>query len=462
MMKWGLIFQLQPHTPFLVLPNPKAVPHFRTIINTASSPRFSSSSSSSSSSSPPSSSSVHPTFTSSFRCAVLGAGFAGLSVAWHLLSQSPKELKLHVDIFDDVGIGGGASGVAGGLVHPYSPKVKLLWRGEECWTEFLNLLSVAEDAFNGLSHCQHNTNGLIVRRTGILRPAVNKKFFYVMNENALSYLAGCPIQTIDEIAARKLIPNLCTPLNTAYYMPEAVNVNPLNYLKALFQASENIVKRMSSIGYCGKKITLHKKLVTSICEVGDEYDAVIVCLGARVDMVAELSGVLPLRTCRGIVAHLQLHDSFSEEYCEYSPSILSDVWLAVQGPRSLYIGSTWEWGSRNFSSSVSYEEASSTLQQLLPKTSMIYPQISNWTVTGAQAGVRAMPPLTSQGSFPLLGCIDDLVKGGKSSYPSKYWLIGGLGARGLLYHGWLGKLTAQAVLSSSEALLPLELTSWKK
>lgn len=45
----------------------------------------------------------------------------------------------------------------------------------------------------------------------------------------------------------------------------------------------------------------------------DEYDAVIVCLGARVDMVAELSGVLPLRTCRGIVAHLQLHDSFRYE-----------------------------------------------------------------------------------------------------------------------------------------------------
>lgn len=41
----------------------------------------------------------------------------------------------------------------------------------------------------------------------------------------------------------------------------------------------------------------------------DEYDVVIVCLGARVDMLAELSGMLPLRTCRGIVAHLQLHDS---------------------------------------------------------------------------------------------------------------------------------------------------------
>ncbi|PPR80403.1 hypothetical protein GOBAR_AA40309 [Gossypium barbadense] len=54
--------------------------------------------------------------------AVLGAGFAGLSVAWHLLKESPKDLNLHIDLYDEMGIGGGASGVSGGLLHPYSPK----------------------------------------------------------------------------------------------------------------------------------------------------------------------------------------------------------------------------------------------------------------------------------------------------------------------------------------------------
>ncbi|KMT03576.1 hypothetical protein BVRB_8g192520 [Beta vulgaris subsp. vulgaris] len=413
-----------------------------------------------------SSSTSHPT-TTSLRCAVLGAGFAGLSVAWNLLFHSPNQLKLQVDIFDEVGIGGGASGVAGGLVHPYSPKVKLLWRGEECWREFLNLLNVAEAAateapsyaMDGGPYSGQNTDGFIVRKKGILRPAVNEKILNAMHENVLSSLASCPVQAIDKISAIELIPKLCTPLNTAFFMPEAVNVNPQNYLKALFLASENLVSRMSSIGLHGKNITLHKKAVASLSEVGDEYDVVIVCLGARVDMLAELSGMLPLRTCRGIVAHLQLHDSLCEEYPEYSPSILSDVWFAVQGPRSLYLGSTWEWGSSNYSSIVSSEEASATLQQLLPKASMVYPQITNWNLTGAQAGVRAMPPLTPQGSFPLLGCIDDLVGG---HHASKYWLIGGLGARGLLYHAWLGKLTAQAVLSSSEDVLPPELISWKK
>lgn len=89
---------------------------------------------------------------------MVGAGFAGLSVAWHLLNvtyylfffffytlllslqnknnsflsidininngeqSSGKDLGLHIDIYDEVGIGGGASGVSGGLLHPYSPK----------------------------------------------------------------------------------------------------------------------------------------------------------------------------------------------------------------------------------------------------------------------------------------------------------------------------------------------------
>jgi hypothetical protein len=48
---------------------------------------------------------------------------------------------------------------------------------------------------------------------------------------------------------------------------------------------------------------------------------------------------------------------------------------------------------------------------------------------------------------------------GDSSVP--VWLLVGLGARGLLYHAWLGQLIAAAVLSNSEDHLPPELLSWR-
>ncbi|XP_057459294.1 uncharacterized protein LOC130749954 isoform X2 [Actinidia eriantha] len=304
-----------------------------------------------------------------------------------------------------------------------------------------------------------NFNGSIIRRRGILRPAVSLKHLDILNDNAQKCLASCQIESIDGDAAQVLVPNLCAPLNSAFYMPEAINIRPQRYLKALFLACENLAKDLSTSGFKGKELRLHKMSINNLRELEGKYSAVIVCLGARAVFLPELSGKLPLRTCRGVIAHLQLPDDISEVYPDHSPSILSDAWLAVRGPRNLHLGSTWEWNSRNYSPDVPPDEASKALEELLPKASAIYPAIENWVFTGASAGLRAMPPLTPHGSLPLLGCLDDFVGG---SHTCKYWLFGGLGSRGLLYHGWLGKLMAQAVLSCNEDLLPSELTDWRK
>lgn len=36
--------------------------------------------------------------------------------------MTPKGSSVCVDVIDEIGIGGGASGSSGGLLHPYSPK----------------------------------------------------------------------------------------------------------------------------------------------------------------------------------------------------------------------------------------------------------------------------------------------------------------------------------------------------
>ncbi|KAG8367542.1 hypothetical protein BUALT_Bualt16G0082700 [Buddleja alternifolia] len=398
------------------------------------------------------------------RYAVLGAGFAGLSVVWNLLQHGSKESHLCVDIYDEVGIGGGASGVAGGLLHPYSPKVKLLWRGAECWKESLNLLNIAEGTLlelvnKGKHETVENGESPIVRRRGILRPAVNLKNMRMMTQNAQNCLANCRIEPVHEDAARYLVPNLSVPLNLAFYMPEALNINAQSYLQGLYLACENLVNEMSALGFAHRELNFHQKSVPSLLELTGDYDAVIICLGARATFLPELSGKLPLRTCRGVIANLQLGDDMSEEYPAHSPSILSDAWLAVQGARHIHVGSTWDWNSRNYSREVTADEASMAMEVLLPKASSVYPAIKKWTVTGAVAGLRAMPPVTADGSLPLLGCVDEYVN---TTNACKYWLFAGLGARGLLFHGWLGKLLARAVLSRDEDLIPCELTSWKQ
>jgi glycine/D-amino acid oxidase-like deaminating enzyme len=49
------------------------------------------------------------------KAAVIGAGFCGLALATHLLAEG-----LEVHLYDQKGIGAGASGVASGLLHPYA------------------------------------------------------------------------------------------------------------------------------------------------------------------------------------------------------------------------------------------------------------------------------------------------------------------------------------------------------
>ncbi|KAL8189564.1 hypothetical protein R6Q57_029130 [Mikania cordata] len=396
-------------------------------------------------------------FTRMFMCryAVLGAGFAGLSVAWNLLEHSPMDLHVCVDVLDEIGIGGGASGVAGGLLHPYSPKVKPLWMAAKCWEETLRLLSIAETN-NGVLN--QKSKVIIARRKGILRPVVSLKNMSMMSDNARNSLASCRIRSINEDVARSLVPHISVPSNLAFYMPDAVNIHPQGYLEALYLASETLAKEMSNVGPGEKEISFHKRSIDHLLELEGEYDAVIVCLGARSILLPELSGKLPLRTCRGIIAHLHLPDNIGDELLEQSPSVLLDAWIAIQNSRNIYLGSTWEWKSFNYSQNVSTEEASKALEELLPKASAIYPNITKWAFDGARAGLRAMPPLTGNGSLPLLGQIDDLIG---QTHKSKFWLFSGLGSRGLLYHALLGKLMAQAVISCDEDVIPPELTSWR-
>lgn len=180
----------------------------------------------------------------------------------------------------------------------------------------MKLLSIAEQAvsseedFVSLSgEFDQDFGGILDRRRGIIRPATNMKTLNVLNDNAKNCLANCKIEIIDKNAAEKLVPHIHMPFNLAFYMPEAINVNSKYYLNALFLACQNIVKELSASGFGKKNLCLQKKSVYELRELEGEYDAVIICLGAKADLLPELAGKLPLRTCRGVILHLQLPDN---------------------------------------------------------------------------------------------------------------------------------------------------------
>jgi len=58
----------------------------------------------------------------------------------------------------------------------------------------------------------------------------------------------------------------------------------------------------------------------------------------------------------------------------------------------------------------------------------------------------------------LAGCVNKLLQPLQSE--TQWWLIGGLGSRGLIYHGWLGERIAAAVTARDASLVPQELNQF--
>ena len=93
------------------------------------------------------------------KIAIIGAGLAGLSVCWHLC-QFPS---LQPTLFDPKGIGGGASGISTGLLHPFPGRRALRsWASAEGMQATRELIAISEKAMGRP----------VAEASGIFRPAI--------------------------------------------------------------------------------------------------------------------------------------------------------------------------------------------------------------------------------------------------------------------------------------------------
>ncbi len=156
------------------------------------------------------------------RCKIVGAGLAGVAAAYFLTQKGH-----HVTLFDEKGVGAGASSIPAGLLHPYPGKRGLKSKfSEEAMELSLELLNVAE------KHCGKT----ISLRNGIFR------------------FDWTPEQMYDDLEVG--------PLGTMITTGLTVYLN--QYLPALFDA-------MDSVEFVQKKINTAE-------DVG-EYDCLIWAVG---------------------------------------------------------------------------------------------------------------------------------------------------------------------------------------
>ena len=490
--------------------------------------------------------------------AIVGAGFAGVATAWHVVHllatdgdgdaaptasavdpavpavpRRPVRLRL----FDEKGIAGGASGVAAGLLHPYTPRGKIIWRGVEGVAATLRLVDAAEAAERALdaghAHLPPDPTTATARRgraiawrKGTVRPARNAKQARDLARHAPAAAeAGGRGVSLDADALRRLLPGIRVPAEVergddaddtddtddtakastlkngarsarqereareaaearraapraaALHVPEGLVLDSSRYLAALWDATRLLAS--SDAVPAGTSATFHVRTVTALDDDPElaSCDAVVVACGAAAESVSELAAAgLPTALQGGHVVELTRPTGEAPDPSAWDdgrPGILGSPYVAPLGPERLLVGTTREYdatvatarraGARDPKSDA---VAAAAAEKLTRDVTEVYPPLRNMSVDAVRYGVRANPPRRALGSLPLVGRVrvgeeteteTDGDGDGTRATRRTRWYVGGLGARGLVYHGMVGEMVARAALTGDGGGIPREL-----
>ncbi|HEX2582622.1 MAG TPA: FAD-dependent oxidoreductase [Chlamydiales bacterium] len=260
--------------------------------------------------------------------AIIGAGLAGLAVAWHL-----KEREAEVTLFGP--LGGGASGVSTGLLHPFPGKMALpSWKAEEGMQAAIELLNVAEKSLGQP----------VANRAGVFRFAlqsIQREKFCVRPE----WKEQSPVP------AAANLPGL--------WIAEGMTVYSRLYLQGLFQAC------------LAKGIHFEETKVQSLNALSS-FDRVVLAAGHETLRFVDL----PLEPVKGQALLCRSKDPLPL-------SLIGNGHISpTEDPALCQIGSTYE---HNFTDALPHKEV---IPELLAKAAVFYPPAKEFEVVDVRAGIR--------------------------------------------------------------------------
>lgn len=275
------------------------------------------------------------------KVSIAGAGFCGLAAAYQLLLRGYQ-----VDIYDPKGIGGGASGTAAGLLHPFPGEhAKRAAEADSGMRETLKLIELAEQEL-----------GMTVRtQGGIIRRA--------MNEKQESDYAKCAEKYPEETKWK----------NRELWIKNGLAVHTNLYLEGLWKVCQKH----------GAKF--HRKALSNKAE-----GLVIWATGAGMadrEFIDVGSLITPVR---GQILEIE----WPRDSAPLQHPVCSKVY-AVMGldGTSCFAGSTYE---RERSDDI--PDVAFAAQEILPKLELLLPQLKRMPILDCKVGVRASAP----GHRPLL------------------------------------------------------------
>lgn len=265
------------------------------------------------------------------RVAVVGAGLAGLAAAWNLTCKGAK-----VVLFDPKGIGGGASGVSTGLLHPFPGKrATKSWRADEGMEATKELLLIAEQALGRP----------VASYSGVFRPAITdaQKIDFQANQNP------------DAIWTHMHLPELTPGL----WIEKGITVFSCSYLEGLWKA-------------CEKKgsILVRERFLSK-----EGFDAVVLATGAETKN---------FEACKHFSFRTAIGQSLLCRWKNPLPfSLASQGYITVtEDPALCQVGSTYEHTK---------EPDPKKALELIDKVALFYPPAKEFEVLEIRSGTRISP-----------------------------------------------------------------------
>lgn len=392
------------------------------------------------------------------RIAVVGGGLAGLAVVYHLLHSTSRyarkrgfdHSKLKITLFDPEYPGtAGASAAAAGLLHQFRPRPKTkVWNHQKGLDAALHLLAVAE------------TRGYkLVKTPGILKLAFDDQAIDDFRIAAHRYRNEVTLYEPDEIEHH--FPSVKAK---AYglLLRKAHIVDTGMYMEALWK----ICRDSGRVSWQQQEITSVSELfhgeisINNNCD-GDffrgPFDNVVLCAGAAVKNFKDLDNV-PVKACLGHNLVMESDQDMLEvpllsgNYAVplASHEIESHEHNNIQRccENRIIVGATREYNIHKYQGLPNIEEIRSSLSSKLNQ--MMPSFMNNWKVSGTQTGIRSQPPRQKEGAIPIVCQV-------QGTPANRWcWVFTGLGGRGLIYHAFLGRRLAHAIVAGNEIQIPGE------
>lgn len=327
------------------------------------------------------------------KIAIIGAGFAGLATAWHLL-QLQEKIPLEITIFDSIGVGGGASGIAAGLIHPFTGQhAKLNRFGFEGYEEASILLNAA----------QKMVPNKIFKKTPLLRVCLSKQQEEDFLKCALNYEG---VQFLNAAECQRLIPSLSPHPGILIHDTKTAYAKP--YLESLFLACMALNAKFEQ---------------TKINDLNElkSFTHVVVTAGKEITRFKELRD-LGLSFTKGQILTLE----WPKDLPKIPFALNSQSYLIMnQDEKSCIAGATFE---RNYLSDAPDQRKAEA--EIMPKIEALIPGLKNAKIINCQAAFR----VSSKNHLPLIQEINP-----------RLYIFTGLGSKGLLYHGLYAKKLCEMI-----------------